>query len=228
MTSLLFITTPSASHKDINRILLYLRDWECSDGDDDNFKLVTTKNAYDLEGEPLDGYDGHYMLEATAPPVPIEIENAWARASLRDVEEFCADMERGETKGADPGLVVVVDGKGLREKTCVLVRKVYRRDKDGDAASSQADVDVDDEDRDRDQDEGAKSPRFWKMRLPWEETFVSWASVSTANGDFEEMGERKKGSKTLWEWWETGRFATEAGNSVRDAEIERLRDEGRA
>jgi hypothetical protein len=44
MAGLLFVTTPAATHKDINEVLLSMRDWDDSNGGLDVFRMVTDKH----------------------------------------------------------------------------------------------------------------------------------------------------------------------------------------
>jgi len=213
MTSLLFITAPQADHKQINRILIHLRDYDYSDGEDDFFKLVTTKNAYDLDLSTDSGSEvitAYRSLEETSPPVPIDIENAWAGASLDDIEEYCADLARADVKGANPGLFVVIDAEGLREEDCILVEEQYEWEERGTA-------------------------RFWKMRVPWDELYITWCQLEVGNASFEEMTEEveetndeERRKEMSWFTFRTTCEDSGEGCPGRDAAIEELRKEGRA
>jgi hypothetical protein len=100
-TGLLFVTAPEADYKLINLMLLHLRDWQYGSGD--GFKLVTTKNAYDLESDTT----------STSPPLSSSsLDNAWAGAALEDVEGFCMDL--------DETMYVVVDSTGAQAHSCIL------------------------------------------------------------------------------------------------------------
>jgi len=151
MTGLLFINAPECTHKHINEVLVYLNDWEYENYH--AFKLVSTKNAYDLdlphgteEGQDLDG---------TVPPVDPDTENAWAGAELSDIEAFCRDLERHSANGVNPELYILVDSAGLHDKTCVLGMRV----EDGWYAESKTMIHLD---------------HFRRFRMPWDEAYLTW------------------------------------------------------
>ena len=110
MTGLLFVTAPEADHKAINRILLYLRDWEYEAGD--CFKFVTSKNFRDLELPP--GSEKG-VIDATSPPVDNTLitNNEWKNASLAYVEEYCIDLDKKNLGAVNTHLYAVVDSNGL-------------------------------------------------------------------------------------------------------------------
>lgn len=205
MSGLLFIIAPEADYKIINRILLYLRDWEY--GALDSFKLVITKNAYDL-----DSFDKGSAIESTSPPVPADFENAWAGASLEDIEDFCLDLAREHTNSGKGRLYVVVDSQGVDDHTSIVGERMIEYE-----------------------NEPISYPeRFKKMRLPWDETYLTWCNLNIANMNFEEFTEERDADyeETLMrQWWtyrsvSDGPDLSEKNRQERDDELERLRVKG--
>lgn len=205
MSGLLFIIAPEADYKIINRILLYLRDWEY--GALDSFKLVITKNAYDL-----DSFDKGSAILSTSPPVPADFENAWAGASLEDIEDFCLDLAREHTNSGKGRLYVVVDSQGVDDHTSIVGERMIEYE-----------------------NEPISYPeRFKKMRLPWDETYLTWCNLNIANMNFEEFTEERDADyeETLMrQWWtyrsvSDGPDLSEKNRQERDDELERLRVKG--
>lgn len=205
MSGLLFIIAPEADYKIINRILLYLRDWEY--GALDSFKLVNTKNAYDL-----DSFDKGSAIDSTTPPVPADLENAWAGASLEDIEDFCLDLAREHTNSGKGRLYVVVDSQGVDDHTSIVGERMIEYE-----------------------NEPISYPeRFKKMRLPWDETYLTWCNLNIANMNFEEFTEERDADyeETLMrQWWtyrsvSDGPDLSEKNRQERDDELERLRVKG--
>jgi len=150
MVGLLFVNAPEATHKDINRVLLYIRCW---DGEWSPFKLVTTRNAYDLDLPECAGEEQE--LDGTEAPVDEDIKNAWAGAQLTDIEAFCKDLQRNNVTSVNPELYIVVDSAGLHQKTCVLGMCI-------------------EEDYDSQTKVMSYSKYFRRFRLPWDETYLTW------------------------------------------------------
>jgi hypothetical protein len=165
---LLFVTAPEADYKAVNLLLHELRDWEYDKGRL-SFHLVTTKNAFDLELPP-----GPNDLDATPPALDATFDNGWAGATLKDVEGFCLDMiHSGEMDNISPGLFVVVDTAGFEEREAILCERDVKEPED-------------------DEGEFEDLDSFAKMRLPWEDVYISWCNLSIANIGFAEMGERRE------------------------------------
>jgi hypothetical protein len=210
MSGLLFITATEINHKDINVALLHLRNWE-NLPDDDSFKLVTTKNAYELEPQTAEGTTAY---ECTSPPVPVGIDNAWAGASLEDVEAYCLELDRAGNSTCDSHLFVLIDDQGFAEKSCILAER----------AMDYGDQDVD----------IAYPERFNKIRLPWDDTYSIWCSLDTSNIGWDEcvVDEYEDEDGKAGDGWFT--YAADSYEisaeyaELRDAAIERMRLEGKA
>ncbi|KAM0699566.1 hypothetical protein Q7P36_000569 [Cladosporium allicinum] len=175
-TGLLFVTAPEADHKAINLLLHNLTDWEYSKGDI-WFRLVTTKNAYDLELP-----SGTNALDATPPSLDDTLDNAWAGSSLKDVEDFCLDVIHNDPNmDIGASLFIVVDSLGFQARNAILVEQA-----------------IGDEEH-----EFVALESFVKMRVPWSEVFSSWCNLNVSNSDFDEMGERRE-ERGEWEGEEGG------------------------
>jgi len=198
MSGLLFIIAPEADNQAISRVLLHLRDWEYDSGD--RFKLVNTKNAYDLDDD----------LE-TSPPIPVGLENSWAGAPLEDVEAYCLDLDRNDLKSANPHLYLVVDSQGLQDQTCILGERACKWEED---PITYAD-------------------HYKKMRLPWEEAYLTWCNLDISNMNFEEFTEEADVDyeETITRrWWtyrsvNSGPDLSDEKRQERDRELDRLRSE---
>ncbi|GAB7333785.1 hypothetical protein MBLNU13_g05304t2 [Cladosporium sp. NU13] len=165
MSGYLFVTAPEADYKAVNLLLHELSNWGYNDGESD-FKVITTKNAYDFE-RPA----GSYRLEVTLPDLDSTFSNAWAGSSLKDVEDFCLDVLRAADSGADaPSLFVVVDAAGFEGRNAIVVERA-----------------IDDEDEDFKQIDS-----FVKMRVPWDEVNSVWCNLHIANMSFDEFGELRE------------------------------------
>lgn len=214
---LLFVTAPEADHKVINRLLLHLKDWEYGSGD--RFRLVTSRSAEHLASEAsTPGTPA--PAPATSAPVDPDLANEWAGAGLADVESFCLALDKsgGESAKLTPfnsHLFVVLDADGLRDKTCVLAERVI----------------------DWEADPIEYPEAFNKARVPWYQIYLSWCNLDIANIGWDELmdgeqvadGEGEEGSR----WWvyddeESGEYLSDENRELRDAEIERMRSEGRA
>ncbi|KAK6438878.1 hypothetical protein LTR95_004924, partial [Oleoguttula sp. CCFEE 5521] len=152
MTGLLFLTAALLDHKRLNLALTTLRDWQFDSGSF-NFYLVTTRNAYELEANPL---------PPTLVPLPQNFENAWTNASIPDLESYMLDVTRGlgeTTKAGTPtAQFIVIDEEGLRNGTAILLER-------------HVDDDVDDE------DDIVLTDRFDKVRLPWEKVHSMFVNL---------------------------------------------------
>lgn len=194
MSGLLFVTATHTDHKTMNLLLHNLRDWEYSDGSI-SFRLVTTKNAYDL-----DLPEGKHMLATTPPSLPPDYSNAWSGASLSDVEGFCLDLiKASERDEIGASLFVVVDDKALEREEAIVVEREVGENED---------------------EEFFMLDSFIKMRVPWNETYSVWCNLSVANSDFDEMGERKGGE----EGEEGGEEGGEAGEEGEEADGDEFGD----
>lgn len=212
MSGYLFVTAPEADYKAVNLLLHELSNWGYNDGEAD-FKVITTKNAYDFELPA-----GAYSHEATLPSLDNTFNNAWAGSSLKDVEDFCLDVLNSGDSGADgPSLFVVVDAAGFESRNAIVVERA-----------------IDEEDED------FKSlDSFVKMRIPWDEVNSAWANLSIANISFNEMGEPyedgadddrvQEGTGDGWHYYEPmgGDLPEQYARKKEKASFQRLKDDGR-
>ena len=216
MSGYLFVTAPEADHKAVNLILHELSNWGYNDGESD-FKVITTKNAYDFER-----LAGSYMLEVTLPDLDSTFGNAWAGSNLKDVEDFCLEVLRGEDSGADaPSLFVVVDAAGFEGRNAIVVERA-----------------IDEEDEDF-----KELDSFVKMRIPWDEFNSVWCNLHIANMSFEEFGEPREddeddgakgkrvdgeSGKDGWHDYEPiGGHLKEKNAKKKEKALQRLKDDGR-
>jgi len=162
MSGLLFVTAADADYKAVNLLLHELSNWGYNEGEPD-FKLITTKNAYDFERSP-----GAYRPEVTPPSLDNTFDNAWAGSSLKDVEDFCLDVLHAEDPGDHgPSLFVVVDSVGFEGRNAIVVERAIGEE-----------------------DEDFKSlDSFVKLRVPWDEVGSVWCNLDIANMGFEDFGE---------------------------------------
>jgi hypothetical protein len=216
-TGLLFVTAPEADYKLINLMLLHIRDWEYESGD--RFKLVTTKNAYDLESAPAATTTPSAAADVTSPPLSSSLDNAWAGAALEDVDAFCMDLMRDEENNNNnnythynTSLYVVLDSTGAQARSAIL----------GQRAS------------DYEAQDFAWLDRFDKMRVPWEDLYSPWCNLDIANMGFEEFTREfddggQAGEAGCWFTYRKilgGVELSEDNRRRRDEEVRRFRDAG--
>jgi hypothetical protein len=220
-TGLLFVTAPEADHKLINLMLLHIRDWEYGSGD--RFKLVTTKNAYDLENAPATvppSAAAAARQDETSPPLSSSLDNAWAGAALADVEAFCMDLMRDEENNQNNNnihynttLYVVLDSTGAQARSCILGQRATN---------------------DPEEEEFAWLDRFDRMRVPWEDLYSPWCNLDIANMGFDdftqEFDDGGEGGEDGWFTYKKipgGVELSEDNRGRRDEEVRRFRDAGR-
>ncbi|KAF2718968.1 hypothetical protein K431DRAFT_122962 [Polychaeton citri CBS 116435] len=216
MTGLLFVTAPSADFKLINRLLLIIRDWEYEAGD--AFKFVTTRNAYELEARE----DNPHDTEPTHPPIGAECDNAWSGSSVEEIEQYVMELHRADLKGVNTSLYVIVDEEGLRDNTCVFGEHILD------------DTEWDTEHKLKDTGE------FNKVRMPWDEMYLSWCNLDIANMGFEEYCEGlldgdadEEELRLTGKWWKYRSISDGPDLSPekiieRDGELSKLESEGKA
>lgn len=204
-TGLLFVTAPEADHKLINLLLMRLRDWEYGGGQD-RLHLMTTKNAYDLDPPAMPLRSGTQEKGETSPPLPSSLDNAWAGATLEDVEAFCIDLKRNDDgKGMyNKSLFVVVDSTDVRAQTCILGERAI----------------------DEEADTFTWLDKFNKMRIPWDDLYVTWCNLDIANMNFDEFTHEDGDENGWFTYREIGDDLSEGNQRKRDREIQRFRDAG--
>lgn len=211
-TGLLFVTAPEADYKAINEILLHLRDWEYGGGAD-RFRLVTTKNAYDLDGPATPLRPRTQAADETSPRLSSDLDNTWAGAALEDVEAFCLDLARDTSEQSNrynSSLYVVVDSTDLQARSCILGERAV----------------------DEEAEEFTWLDSFNKMRIPWDKLYLTWCNLDIANMNFEEFTQEEEDGGEGVDGWFTfkdisdGDDLSEDNRRKRDREIQRFRDKG--
>lgn len=173
---LLFVTAPEADYKTINLLLLNLRVWEHDL--DDQYRLVTTKNAFDLEISPAIFPDGSKNMGETSPPLHSSLENAWAGNTIEDVEGFCLDLcrtnekdDNGITKPDNDGnMFIILDSQALEKREVVLALRANIWEGE-------------------DKDKYVALDKFMKIRVPWEALWSVWVNLDLADMNWEEFTE---------------------------------------
>lgn len=178
--SFIFVTDPNADFKAINRLLIYLHDWEYGnqdayDEEENVFTLLTTRSLEDVRTMVKDeGDEKKYKIPSTNPPVSQPLENAWAGASTEEVEDFVAQLyaEPEESlihRGGYGSLFILVDEEGFKDLTCAVCQIVRTYDEDEEEMKYGGD--------------GEKT-LFNKVRMPWVEAYSCWCNLDIANMDF--------------------------------------------
>jgi hypothetical protein len=195
MAGLLFVTAPEANFKIINHALLCMRDWEESVGELDVLRLVTNRAATQNheDGTPL--------------PLKSLPENVWTGTTLEDIETYCLSLNCGDDEHPGASLFVVIDSKGLKNRTCVLASMP---------------------------DEHYETPgnfrgRYDKVRVPWDDLYVIWCNLDIANMNFEEFVEEEHGDDQGWFTYQSiheDEDENKAGLERRDLQVESLRRQG--
>lgn len=210
MSGLLFVTAPEADHKIINRLLLHLHDWEYESGD--NFKLITTRSIESLRKAPTEPVGVTAQFKPTEAPVDVDLRNAWAGATLEEVEAFCLALDKEEDfQSADTHLFVVLDADGLKDKTCVFGERVI----------------------DWDSDPLVYPEEFNRARVPWYQVYLSWCNLHISNIGWDEMMMEDDAEDVEDRWWtyntsDSGEYLSQKNKKKRDDAISELRREGRA
>jgi hypothetical protein len=215
---LVFVTAPKSDYKLISLLFMHLRDWEFAGlrSSSDNFRLVTSKNAYDLDVPARPLRSGTQETGETSPPLSSSLDNAWAGAALEDVEAFCLDLARNDDSGGtgryNYSLYVVVDSTDLQAHTCILGERAV----------------------DREAAEFTRLDRFNKMRVPWDLVYATFCNLDIANMSFEEFtrefhdggGGDGKNSWYTYKDVSGGVNLSEEDRRRRDREVERFKDAG--
>jgi hypothetical protein len=167
MADFLFVTAPSADFKVINRLLVYLRDWE--DGSGDTFHLQTSDSAGDEISIAVPGT----FTAAT-------FHNAWAGAGIEDVEAFATRTV--------VSFFVVLDEQGVTDHTVLCMDKPESEDDENDSQDGEDKEQQERRPAVRDtKPDGDASLRFNKVRMPWHGAYLFCANIGEANMGFEEF-----------------------------------------
>ena len=208
MTGLLFITAEHADHKAINRMLLYLRNWEYGEPDYwDDLYLMTSRDAKSIPPKPED----RICIGGTSPLVASSItnDNAWKGANIKDIEAFMLSISDPDANlGYESTLWFCVDDKGLADGTCI----VAERHCDFEAESIKF------------------SDKWNKVRLLWGEVGLMQANLEVENMDFVEYCEGN--GPDAESWWvksdELGEVISTENVRKRRETIEEFERHGRA
>lgn len=201
----ILIVTGHASHKEINQLLLYLRDYEFGAGD--VFHLITTKNISDALQSPKTTEPGS-LSEAN-------YRNEWTGASCEEVESF---MSKLHVAGPNPNFIkrlyLLLDDQGISDKTIIIGHRIYEfADEDLDEGTPKTKHDAD----------------YDKARFAWDSAYNTWCNLSIANMGWEEFCKDDE-KPTNDGWWQACDDWTpdEDARKERDAAIAEMSERGDA
>lgn len=168
MPAALFVNTPSADYKLVNRVLLHLRDWEYGEDPSwDNFHLIKAEILPETVGQ-----------FGTQPPIAENdlSNNIWANKSISDIQSFMLTERGKKNKENELNLntFVILDEQGVKDGTVVLLDSPYNGDED------------------------KMEERFNKVRVPWKKTYIMWCNLDIANMNFEDFVEDEEGDEVDW------------------------------
>ncbi|KAI7241463.1 hypothetical protein KC330_g505 [Hortaea werneckii] len=167
MTGMLFVNSATSDFKQLNRLLVYLSDWEY--GSFDSFHLVTTKEPQDLN-EPGEGFEYPHDVEPTHPGLDADPPNAWKGASIAEVEEYVLRVANGSVrKGVNMSIYLLWDDRGVEEHSVIVGER--RFDDDSDKLTND----------------------FDKLRCPWDCAYTMWCNLDISNMDFEDFTDQDVG-----------------------------------
>jgi hypothetical protein len=146
-------------------------------------------------------------LPPTSPPLLNLTTNTWATRSLQDVEAFHLTLN-------DSQMYIALDDEGIDTKTCILRHQATVRD-----PTTHAYV---------------RTQQFQKIRVPWDELYMTWCNLEVANMDFQDFVKGRdepggiRGGGEDGCWFEYANYAggqdlSDVNLERRDAELERLR-----
>ena len=151
MTGMLFVTSAKSDFKQLNRLLVYLRDWEY--GSFDSFHLVTTKEPQDLN-KPGEGFGYPHDVEPTHPGLDADPPNAWKGSSITAVEEYVLRVaDDSGPKGVNTSIYLLWDDRGVEEHSVIVGER--RFDGDSDELTNE----------------------FDKLRCPWDCAYSMWCNL---------------------------------------------------
>ncbi|KAJ4344529.1 uncharacterized protein N0V89_012272 [Didymosphaeria variabile] len=188
MPGIIIVTAQDADAALINRLLLYVRDWEFSGGDiDDADRFTVLSTQQELLKVREDGNEG-----ITRPPIQEFSENEWEGLTVEEVEKIMIDNDT--EKNGCTSLFLLLDDEGAEKKTILVVNRA------GNDPEDDAKFDYVDE--------------FHKVRVPWECVYSMWCNLDIANMGFDEfckeedlLDSTKKGDPRRW--WTYNNFMGE-------------------
>lgn len=112
MSGSLIITAAGVDFKFVNRLLLYLRDWEYGEeGSNDNFTLCLSKKKHiEIDKD----------LPPTVPPVKSIARNEFENMPLNTLESYMLGLK---DDSAHNHLFLVLDDKGVRDQTIIIMER---------------------------------------------------------------------------------------------------------
>ncbi|KAL1595796.1 hypothetical protein SLS60_009485 [Paraconiothyrium brasiliense] len=160
MPGIIIVTAQNADAALINRLLLYVRDWEFSGDsidDADSFAILSTQQELlRVRGDSNEGI--------TRPPIQEFPENEWEGLTIEEVEKIMLDND--SEKNGSTSLFLVLDDEGAEEGTILVAHRASN---------------------DPEEDKFEYVNDFNKVRVPWECVYGMWCNLDIANMGFDEF-----------------------------------------
>jgi hypothetical protein len=198
----IFITAATAGFKEVNELLLYLRDWEYGSGD--TFHLQTSNSI-----------DERVRTSESPVSIPVAVPgtitaatflNAWAGASIEEVETFATqELDSVVSPEAHVSFFLVLDDQGVKDHTVLCVAKDESEDSDNDAGYDDQDEGDEEQQATQSACRGSKpkecaAVRYNKVRMPWYSAYLFCANLGEANMGFEEFCDQDIGPDEQLHW----------------------------
>ncbi|KAI1879207.1 hypothetical protein JX265_002161 [Neoarthrinium moseri] len=168
------ITTKGVDAKLINRLLLYVRDWEFGfEGSWDRQRILRTRDEVFAADLPVDIPPVHDVGDGRAAASE-SFENQWEGLSIEEVEKYMLSHDEG---GDNTSLILVLDDKGRHDQTLIVAMRAYNPDEDT-----------------------LYLPEYDKVRVPWQEVHSMWTNLDMANMNFDEFCDEEIGADGN-RWW---------------------------
>lgn len=171
---MIVITAKGADAKLVNRLLLYLRDWEFGEeGSWDAHRILRTIDEASTDQLPCDEPPVE-DLGAGKLQAQNLWENKWEGLPVEEVEKIMLAKDDGH---GSTSLFLLLDDKGWQDQTIIVAHR---------AMSPEEDV--------------LWLPEYNKVRVPWYQTHSMWCNLDIANMDFEDFCDYKVGADEN-RWW---------------------------